>query len=210
MRDLKTMVATFLLMMLGGCASQAASSVSFQASGAATSFVPDSNRDGVPLKGREASPPPGFVDFCKRFADQCAAVPNAPDEAVLTVEALLTMRTVNLVMNEAIQPEEDRAHYGVDEYWTIPVDGFGDCDDYVAIKRRALVALGFPDSALRIAEVFTANFVRHVVLIVRTDKGNYVLDNLSNELKTPEQTDYAWIKWQDPASRSGWSSLERR
>ena len=28
-----------------------------------------------------------------------------------------------------LKPEEDAAHYGVVDYWTIPKDGYGDCED---------------------------------------------------------------------------------
>jgi predicted transglutaminase-like cysteine proteinase len=66
--------------------------------------------------------------------------------------------------------------------------------------------LGFPEPALRIAEVFTPRFVRHEVLVVSTDKANYVLDNLKDDVTTWDETDYAWLKWQDPDSPSGWTS----
>ena len=111
-------------------------------------------------------------------------------------------------MNRAIRPEEDIDHYGRIEFWTIPLDGFGDCDDYVLVKRKALLNLGFPEPALRIAEVFLAGLERHAVLTVKTDRGNFVLDNLRDDVVAWNRTDYAWIKWQDPKSRSGWSSLE--
>jgi predicted transglutaminase-like cysteine proteinase len=112
---------------------------------------------------------------------------------------------VNAATNGAIAPRADIAHYGIEEYWTIPTDGYGDCDDYVLAKRSALIALGIPEPALRIAIVFTPRFVRHTVLIVATDKGTYVLDNLRSDIVSWDKADYGWIKRQDPLSRSGWS-----
>jgi predicted transglutaminase-like cysteine proteinase len=160
------------------------------------------------LKTGEAPPPPGFVAFCQRYPGQCEADAAAPRRIALTPDMLQVMRLVNVAMNRSIRPEEDRAHYGLDEYWTIPLDGYGDCDEYVLVKRKALLDLGFPEPSLRIAEVFAPRFVRHVVLIVSTDKGNYVLDNLKDDVATWDRAAYGWVKWQDPQSSSGWMSLE--
>jgi predicted transglutaminase-like cysteine proteinase len=123
----------------------------------------------------------------------------------LNAETWDTLEGVNTAINLAIAPKADLIHYGVDEYWTIPVDGYGDCDDYVLAKRSALIAKGVPESALRIAIVFTPRFVRHTVLIVSTDKGTFVLDNLRNEIVSWDKAEYGWIKRQDPMSRSGWA-----
>jgi hypothetical protein len=45
---------------------------------------------------------------------------------------------VNTDVNEAIRPESDEVHYGRPEIWTIPDDGYGDCDgaDRTAERRR--------------------------------------------------------------------------
>ena len=50
---------------------------------------------------------------------------------------------------------DDQRHYGRAEYWNIPTDGYGDCEDYALTKRRDLIAAGFPAQALRIAVVLT-------------------------------------------------------
>jgi predicted transglutaminase-like cysteine proteinase len=38
----------------------------------------------------------------------------------------LTLQLVNVAINQAISPQDDRDHYGREEYWTIPADGLGD------------------------------------------------------------------------------------
>jgi predicted transglutaminase-like cysteine proteinase len=118
-----------------------------------------------------------------------------------------TLEAVNIAFNEAFVAEDDTAHYGKEEYWTIPTDGFGDCEDYVVAKRQVLMHLGLPEPALRIAVVLTRNFVRHAVLTVVTDEGNFVLDNLHDEVVSWDQTSYIFLERQDPASVSGWVSL---
>jgi predicted transglutaminase-like cysteine proteinase len=118
-----------------------------------------------------------------------------------------TLNGVNVALNEAIVAEDDATHYGKEEYWTIPTDGYGDCEDYVVAKRQVLIHLGVPGPALRIAVVLTPSFVRHAVLTVATDEGNFVLDNLRDDVLAWDRTDYVFIERQDPDSVSGWVSL---
>ena len=35
-------------------------------------------------------------------------------------------------------------HWGVVERWSYPDDGYGDCEDYVLLKRRMLMQAGWP------------------------------------------------------------------
>ena len=69
------------------------------------------------------------------------------------------------------------------------------------------VALGVPEPALRIAVVLTRGRMRHAVLSVVTDRGDYVLDNMNDDILAPGQTDYTWVERQDPASRTGWAAM---
>ena len=157
--------------------------------------------------GRDARPPSGYVAFCDRNTDECAAHPDQPDRISLTAETWAKLQKVNLVVNTAIRPEEDREHYGVADFWTVPVDGAGDCEDYVLAKRKMLVLLGLPEPALRITVVLDHGTVRHAVLTVATDRGDFVLDSLKDEILATDQTDYVWVERQDRASRTGWVAL---
>jgi predicted transglutaminase-like cysteine proteinase len=161
----------------------------------------------TPQQAKAVAAPEGFLDFCQQSADQCPEPKDASEQVTLNADALEILRLVNTGMNRAIKPEEDLPHYGLDEVWAIPLDGYGDCEDYVLVKRKALITLGLPASALRISLVFTDNFVRHALLTVITDKGNYVLDNLTDDIVGWDKTPYTWIKWQDPTSKSGWAKL---
>src|SRR5262245_30184067 len=83
---------------------------------------------------RLATPPPGFVAFCKRSPVQCKVAASAPAHLFLDEEIWETLEAVNTATNASVAPKADSIHYGVDEYWTIPTDGYGDCDDYVLAK----------------------------------------------------------------------------
>ena len=55
-------------------------------------------------------------------------------------------------------------------------------------KRVHLIARGVPAGALRLAIGLTAQGQGHAVLIVRTTAGDYVLDNLTDQIKPFDQT----------------------
>ena len=67
--------------------------------------------------------------------------------------------------------------------------------------------LGLPEATLRISVVLGHGTVRHAVLTVATDRGDFVLDSLKDEILAPGQTSYVWVERQDRASRTGWVAL---
>lgn len=75
------------------------------------------------------------------------------------------------------------------------------------MKRQFLAGLGFPTQALRIAVVRTPLGAGHAVLTVGTDRGDYVLDNLTSVIHGWDDTGYRWIERQDPGKGSGWALL---
>lgn len=152
-------------------------------------------------------PPPGFISFCARFPDQCDANPTSPTELHLTQDGWRVLQRINTSVNEAIWPEDDERHYGRAEYWTIPTDGFGDCDDYALTKRKQLTDAAIPERALRIAIVWSPHSGRHAVLVVATDKGDFVLDNLTDAILEREKTGYNWIEQQDAQDPRAWIRL---
>jgi len=157
--------------------------------------------------GRDARAPSGYLGFCSRNPQECGADSSQPDRIKLTGDVLATLEKVNIAVNEAVEPEDDKVHYGVNEFWTVPTDGAGDCEDYVLAKRKMLVLLGLPEAALRITVVLDRGIVRHAVLTVVTDQGDYVLDSLKDDILTTDKADYVWVERQDPASRTGWVAL---
>jgi predicted transglutaminase-like cysteine proteinase len=155
--------------------------------------------------GEAGMQPAGYVSFCIRFPDQCLT--SSADSIVLNDITWKALNQVNASVNDAIWPEEDQKHYGRAEYWTIPTDGRGDCEDYALTKRKELAAAGYPISALRIAVVVTREGERHAVLTISTDKGDLVLDNLNDDVKAWNATGYRWIERQDPHHAMQWVSI---
>jgi predicted transglutaminase-like cysteine proteinase len=108
---------------------------------------------------------------------------------------------VNKQVNKAIIFREDERTWGANDYWALPLEQgvrSGDCEDYVLEKRRALQAEGVPKEALSIALVITPWGESHAVLLVATQKGEMVLDNLSPWIVPWSQTGYRWLTRQAP------------
>src|SRR5215470_13330885 len=86
--------------------------------------------------------PIGWVEFCIEYRAECATGPTEPRDVVLTAKAWTDMLKVNAQVNESIKPMTDLEHWGVVERWNYPDDGYGDCEDYVLLKRRMLMQAG--------------------------------------------------------------------
>lgn len=117
------------------------------------------------------------------------------------------LQAVNHNVNDSMWPETDQAHYGRAEYWTIPTDGYGDCEDYALTKRKQLSDLGLPSAALRLAVVYSPQSLTHAVLTVATDRGDFVLDNLSGDIRPWNALHYTWIEVQDAEDPMAWNRV---
>lgn len=162
----------------------------------------------MPSSSTAATVPTGFISFCMRFTDQCRSNPNEAPKVALNAATWATLQNINASVNDSIWAEDDELHYGRSEYWTIPTDGYGDCEDYALTKKKELMAAGFPVSSLRIAVVGTPRDKRHSVLTVVTDRGDFVLDNLRDDVVAWNVAGYRWIERQDPSRPYSWVSLD--
>ncbi|MFD1199222.1 transglutaminase-like cysteine peptidase [Brucella gallinifaecis] len=157
--------------------------------------------------GGFTSIPYGHLDYCKRSPRDCGAH-RALRPMKLTPERMKVLQSVNASVNAAIKPVSDQQNYGKRDYWTIPKNGKGDCEDYVLLKRARLIARGMHPSQLLITMVQGSE--AHIVLSVRTDQGDYILDNMRKEVLPVEKTSYRYIKMQSPAHAGQWVSITGR
>ena len=128
----------------------------------------------------------------------------------MSKSAKVVLVRINKWVNETIKPLTDLAHWGVAELWSYPDDGYGDCEDYVLLKRRLLIESGWPREALLVTVVRDKKGKGHAVLTVTTDKGDYVLDNQKDELLLWSKTGYRFIKRQSQSDPNVWVSLGDR
>ena len=154
-----------------------------------------------------ARPPLGWVEFCARQPGECAGTTIAPRDLALSRKAWIYLVRVNNWVNETIKPLSDLEHWGVVERWSYPDDGYGDCEDYVLLKRRMLIKAGWPREALLVTVVRDKNDDAHAVLTVSTDKGDYVLDNQTDNVLFWSETGYRFVKRQSQSNVNVWVSL---
>ena len=157
--------------------------------------------------GTEAPPLPAWVSFCERKPAECAVQADEPDLVALTAETAKLLARVNRSVNHSLAPITDPEHWGVADDWDLPRDGKGDCEDYQLLKRQMLVAAGLPRRALRMTVVLDAVRAGHAVLTVRTDQGDFILDNLTDDVLVWSDTHYVFVK-RESTERVGWVSLE--
>ena len=160
----------------------------------------------MPVSGA-TRPPFGWVEFCARQPGQCAGATTTPRNLALSREAWIYLVRVNKWVNETIKPLSDLEHWGVVERWSYPDDGYGDCEDYVLLKRRTLIQSGWPREALLVTVAHDKNDKGHAVLTVTTDKGDYVLDNQNDDILLWSETGYRFLKRQSQSNPSVWVSL---
>lgn len=162
---------------------------------------------GLMVTGGQTTQPIGHYQFCQMAPHECAIRPRDSGPVKLTDGLLKKIADVNLAVNRAIRPMNDRDIYGQEEVWTYPVDGVGDCEDYVLEKRRRLNAAGISLSNLLITVVRKRDGEGHAVLTVRTDRGDFILDNLNNDVKLWSHTGYTYLKRQASNHTGRWVSL---
>ena len=155
----------------------------------------------------KANPPIGHYEFCQTYQSECqpTSLDNGPMK--LTEERWKTMLDVNYTVNTTITPMTDMEIYGVEERWAYPTT-VGDCEDFVLLKRKMLMNKGFSASNLLITVVLQPNGDGHAVLTVRTDRGDFVLDNMRNKVMNWSETEYTYLKRQDTANPGRWVKIQ--
>lgn len=150
--------------------------------------------------------PIGHALFCQQFRQECQVRSQDQKAPVLTRKRWSDLVDVNNRANLAVEPVTDQEYYGVEEHWTYP-KSYGDCEDYVLLKRYMLIQRGWPASSLLITVVKQPNGEGHAVLTVRTDRADYVLDNLDMKIKQWNKTPYRFLKRQSSRHSGKWTGI---
>jgi predicted transglutaminase-like cysteine proteinase len=153
-----------------------------------------------------ARAPVGWTDFCNRNPADCAIIPGEPARINLDAQTWRKIDNINAQVNRDIIPVTDLDHWGVMESWDYPDDGKGDCEDYALQKRKLLIQAGFPRRALLMTVVLDEDQAGHAVLMVRTDRGDFILDNKTSAIKPWTQTGYVYVK-RESQTDTAWVSL---
>jgi predicted transglutaminase-like cysteine proteinase len=157
--------------------------------------------------GDVTRPPIGWVEFCVEYKSECATKASAPRDIVLTEKTWSDLIKVNNGVNDSIKAITDVDHWGVVERWNMGEDGYGDCEDYALLKRKMLMQAGWPREALLMTVVRDKKGEGHAVLTVKTNRGEFILDNQEAEVLDWTKTGYKFVKRQSQADQNAWVGL---
>lgn len=159
--------------------------------------------------GGLTSQPIGHYEFCIVNPAECG-IRLSEGPLRLTPALWRAVNEVNMQVNTAIRPQSDEEIHGmgVEEVWSYPTTGSGDCEDYVLEKRRILHdEVGISLANLLITVVRKPDNEGHAILTLRTQHGDYILDNLRNAVLPWEQVNYKFLKRQSAHHTGRWVTL---
>ncbi|HEY1944226.1 MAG TPA: transglutaminase-like cysteine peptidase [Roseiarcus sp.] len=154
-------------------------------------------------EGGFALAPFPFVKFCLDYPSECPKSAG-PSRIRLTSERMAELAGVNRAVNHSIRPQPDTSAL---RYWKLDVDA-GDCNTFAVQKRHELIQRGWPAAALALTIVKTSWGEGHMVVTVRTDRGDLVLDNLRSSIVSWRSAGYEWIMRQSERDPQFWAELD--
>lgn len=164
---------------------------------------PNTSTAGSTLRAsRSIGAPIGFPSACTRYAWLCHK--NTSSGEMSDEKAMPLLKKINRDANSSVRPATDYATTGKAEYWSLPINNKGDCEDYALLKMKSLLDAGFPANKLAISVVIDRNGGNHVVLLARLKSGDYVLDNLAGSVKPWSSTGYTFLASQNFNNKSAW------
>lgn len=151
-----------------------------------------------------AFPPPAFHEFCASEPRLCSTA-GSVRKVTLTPARMAELKAVTISVNRRIKEVSDQASTGKADDWRLP-KRVGDCEDFAILKKQELIARGWPASALLLT-VATRRGEGHVVLTVRTDKGDLVLDNMTNAVRDWSKSPYRYFARQSQRTQGKWERI---
>ena len=179
---------------LGGAALLALSLMAAASPGAAQTLAAMPSPTKTLANRGRAEPIRAWFDLCRDLPAECGA--DVGEQAVieLTWDVWEQLNGVNRDVNERIKAITDRDHWGVEDRWDMPDDGAGDCEDIQLLKRKLLIERGLPRRAMRMTVVIDEEGSGHAVMMVRTNRGDLILDNRRTSILPWTHTGYVYVK----------------
>ncbi len=156
---------------------------------------------------RPALAPFPHAMFCLRHPAECQTkrVAMRHGRIQLTEKRRAELIAVNSDVNFSIAPKSKSANVVLANWAIAPAEG--DCNDYAITKRHELLARGWSSNSLLLAEVVTNWGEHHLVLVVTTRAGDFVLDNLAPKVRHWTDASYQWVRIQSPKDPKLWAAV---
>jgi predicted transglutaminase-like cysteine proteinase len=154
--------------------------------------------------------PMAFTQFCLKYPSDCKPQRLLFGDVRVELNKMRwsELENINRNVNSSIRPERNEDGLAGEKWLLSPVRG--DCNDYAVTKRHQLITRGWPARTVLLSEVVTVSGEHHLVTVIRTDSGDLVLDNLTDQIKPWSRTPYRWLRIQTPKNPNYWASISER
>ena len=186
-----------------GLQAPAAALLAFMAFSFGTPALAVSDSPFLPLKTTVPAPS-GAAELCRRYSWACEV---SGQGRTLRRPDIDIAAAINRRVNRGVVEISDHVQYGRTDYWALPTARGGDCEDIALLKKMELIRAGFPPEHLLLATALTRERVPHAVLVLRTEAGDFVMDNLDDRIRSWSATGYTYLRVQDPASPRQWRAV---
>ena len=170
-----------------------------------TAFASDARAESM-VTGARTSQPLGHWELCQSYPRECTERTRRSRPVQANGDVMAVLRAVNDRVNRSVIGITDWDHHGVEERWSYP-GNYGDCEDYVLAKRRMLMEYGFKAGDLLITVAIQPDGSGHAVLSVRTDRGEFILDNVERQVLHWTQTRLRYVKRQSERHAGTWIDI---
>ena len=137
-------------------------------------------------KAKDNRPPSAYLAFCRKHSRECRG--GGTSSVRYSKKLMATLYATNRSVNRKIRYRAEKK-----DTWSLNTR-VGDCEDYALTKRSELIRKGVPAGALRMAVVRTRGGIGHAVLVVKTNRGDLVLDNRRSSIRKRQRTGYDYEK----------------
>lgn len=177
-------------------------------SAAFSAFAPTaaeaSSNNHLLITGKATVPPSGATQLCQTYHWACT---GGQDTGKISSQVVDVVAKVNRKVNRSVRYVTDQKQFNAADHWSLPTARGGDCEDFALLKKQKLVKMGFPPQSLLIATVLDKSRAGHAVLVVRTAKGDLILDNATDRILPWSETGYVFLRMQDPKAPKRWVSV---
>jgi len=155
--------------------------------------------------GGRTTPPVGHVALCKAVPWE-AGPTDWDGPLLLSDEIMATISEINRAINHKIRRVSDQEQYGVEERWIYPRTA-GDVEDVALLKRKELAAKGIAVSNLLLTVALAPSGEGTALVTVTTDKGDFVLDQATDDVKLWSEVPYKFLKRQSHEASDKWEKI---
>lgn len=148
--------------------------------------------------------PPAFSLFCTTNTSLCSTQ-GTTKVVQLDAKRRQQLDDVNSLVNRIIRERSDGEDQGKEDVWRVPVNQ-GDCEDFAILKKKKLLELGWPASALLLTVAWHKGN-GHMVLTAKTSEGDLVLDNRNPKVKNWNRTPYNYYAIQSQEDSRSWERI---